>query len=391
MKKIVEYDNILSCILFYLEYKLSNLHDNISGNYFIEVSIAGKSIDFGCLISSLEFDASTNGEASICIIRWVSECYKNNELFLNENFDSAQIGAKFEVSAGSYNSEKNFAKIFSGFIFSSSIDIQKGVSYLEISGMDAKMWMMANKFTQFKSSEQTYSKIIKDVQSKYSSKFSGAYINISGEPASIRPGLHQYNESDFDYLKRIADIIGSFFYILDGKFMFTPIEANKSEEIIIEPICKITDENLLKKVTFVSNIIGIPKSVSANFTKDEDYKNNISSDINSLKKIGTGNTADELTSNISDNNIIKIFDNSINSPDSAKFISNAEYSKRAINLAKCEVVSSFLPNAKIGAPAQMLGFGNIIDNNYIITSLNHKYDGKNFVTSLELSSDAFSQ
>ena len=347
-----------------------------------------------CMVSSLELDTSTNGEASVCVIRWISDCYTSDGFTLNEEFNTVQIGAKFEVWAGYYfGTSEYLVKIFSGFIFSFSLDMQKSVEYLEISGMDAKMWMMANKFTQFKSSEQTFSKIVKDIQSKYA-QFSGAEIKIPNEPTSIRPGIHQRNESDFEYLRRIADITGSLFYVLDGKFMFTPMKPNNNKEIIIEPICKITEENFLKKVAFTSNIIGIPKSVSASFTKNEEYKISVSSDINASSisnNIGTGSKADSLTNNISQNNIIKIVDNSLNSPDFAKFISQAEYYKRAINLAKCEVICEFLPDIRVGSPVQMSGFGNIIDNKYIVTSLNHKYDGQNFTTKIGLSSDAFSQ
>lgn len=369
-------------------------------NTKIKVKIAGtgKFADFddnaSCAVSSLEFDASTDGEASVCVIRWVSDCYTSDGFTLNEEFNTVQIGAKFEVWAGYYfGTSEYLAKIFSGFIFSFSLDIQNGIEYLEISGMDAKMWMMANKFTQFKSSEQTLSKIVKDIQSNYS-QFSGAEINIPDEPTSIRPGIHQRNESDFDYLRRIADITGSFFYVMDGKFMFTPIKPNNNKEIIIEPICEITEENFLKKIKFVSNIIGIPKSVSTSFTKNEEYKNSVSSDISASSisnNVGNGNKADSLTNNISQNNIIKIIDNSLNSPDFAKFIAKAEYYKRAINLAKCEIVCNFLPDIKIGSPVQMSGFGEIIDNKYIITSLNHKYDGEGFRTTIGLSTDAFSQ
>ena len=335
----------------------------------IEAKIAGKDADFGCDISSLEFDASTNGEASICTVRWISDCYKYDEFELKESFSTVQIGAKFEVSAGYYGVNG---------------------SYLEVSGMDAKLWMMANKFTQFKSSEQTYSKIVQDIESKYSSKFSGATVDIPSEPTSIRPGFHQNNESDFDYLRRIADITGSLFYIVDGQFMFTPIQANGYEQIVIEPICRINEEKFIKKVTFTSNIVGIPKSVSASFTKDEEYNSTTTSEVSSSSNIGSGSTADGLTNNISDNNIIKIFDSSLNSPDCAKLVAQSEYSRRAINLVKCEVVCEFLPDVKIGAPAEMSGFGDIIDNEYIITSLNHKYDGNSFRTTIGLSSDAFS-
>ena len=376
---------------------MPNLTDLI-GNYFnlqntiIEAKIAGKDADFGCDISSLEFDASTNGEASICTVRWISDCYTYDELELRESFSTVQIGAKFEVSAGycGVDGSAYLAEIFSGFVFSFSLDIKDNVSYLEVSGMDAKLWMMANKFTQFKSSEQTYSKIVQDIENKYSSKFSGATIDIPSEPTSIRPGLHQNDESDFDYLRRIADITGSLFYVVDGEFMFTPIQANGYEQIVIEPICRINEEKFIKKVTFTSNIVGIPKSVSASFTKDEEYNNTTTSEVSSSSNIGSGNTADGLTNNISDSNIIKIFDSSLNSSDCAKLVAQSEYSRRAINLVKCEVVCEFLPDVKIGAPAEMSGFGDIIDNEYIITSLNHKYDGNNFRTTIGLSSDAFS-
>ena len=359
-------------------------------NHFFSVKIAGKDAGISLGISYLEFDANIWGEASVCVIRWQSGCYNSDgEFTFNDDFYKSQIGAKLEVSAGYLESDLKL--IFSGFVFSFSFVAKGGTSFLEISGMDGKMWMMANSNTQFKGgTDQKFSKIVKDIQNKYSSKFSKSEIDIPNEPDSIYLGIHQRDETDFEYLRRIADITGSFFYVSDGKFMFVPMKS-KGTKITVEPIGKIDDGNLIEEVSFTSNIVGIPKSVSVSFTSNEDYTQTNSSEVQSFSKIGNGDTADSLTSNLSDDNSINIINEYTNSSDCAKFIANATYMKTSIHFAKCRIVCKFLHEIKIGAPVEMSGFGDVIDNSYIVTSLNHKYDRTDFKTTIELSADSFSQ
>lgn len=367
--------------------KLFQSHTN---DYFLEPKIAGMSVrvDFSDL-AFFEFDSSTDGEASLCSIKWRSCCYDSNQKFkLNSDFSDIKIGSKFEVSGGYVNSDIK-SKIFSGFVFSSYVEVKDGVSYIGVSGMDAKIWLMSNKVINFKGIEQKYSEIIKKILSNYSSYSSGINVKISNEPSSIRPGLYQSNESDFEYLRRIADITGSFFYVLDGKFMFTSIEPNSSPKLNVSPVGIVSDSGIIKNIKFISNLVGIPKSVSVNFTNNEEYsKIPEPTKVPSSKKIGNGKIADDVTSNISNHNSINLTDFNIASSEDAKFIANSTYRKKSINFITCEIVCNFLPDTKIGSSAQISGFGFPLDNNYIVTSVNHKYDESNFCTTVKLSSDS---
>ena len=373
---------------------IEKLFQSYTDNFFVKLTIAGNSVDMGMKnISFFEFDSNTSGEASICNIKWKSYCYDSDDNFeLNDKFSSIKIGSPFEVVAGYQGSLYASAseKIFSGFVFSSSIEIKDGISHIGVSGMDAKIWLMSNKTTEFKGLEQKYSDIVKNILGKYSSQSSGTEVNISDEPNSIRPGLHQNNESDFNFLRRIADMTGCFFYVLDGKFMFESIGSNSKSNLEIHPIGIVSENEFIKNIKFSSNLVGIPKSVSVNFTNNEEYsKENQSTEVKSSTKIGSGKVADNFTSNIT--NSINVVNFNITSQEDAKFIANSIYRKKSLNFVTCEITFKFLPGAKVGSSANMSGFGAPLDNNYIITSVNHKYDGNSFETTLELSSDSMTQ
>lgn len=360
-------------------------------DYFLDPKIAGTSvkIDYSELCF-FEFDSSTDGEASLCTIKWASYCYNSNKKFkLNDDFSKIKLGSKFEVSGG-YKGSSVKDKIFSGFVFSSSVEVKDSISYIGVSGMDAKVWLMSNKVTNFKGIEQKYSEIVKKILSNYSSRSSGMEVKISDEPNAIRPGIYQNNESDFEYLRRIADMTGSFFYVLDGKFMFTSVGPNSSPKLNISSLGTVSDDGVIKNIKFTSNLVGIPKSMSINFTSNEEYsKDPQKTKVKSSKKIGKGKLADDITSNISDKNSIDFIDFNISSPENAKFIANSIYRKKSLNFITCEIVCNFLPTAKVGSPAEVSGFGFPLDNNYVITSVNHKFEGKKILTTLKLSSDSF--
>lgn len=376
--------------------KIEKIYEKYTNYFLIDVKIESKSEKISNHPVYFEFDASTDGEASVCTIRWVADCYdKSGKFGLNSGFKDVKIGSKISVSAGYHDGNyknKHLVEIFRGFIFSYSIKIQDRVSYLEISGIDAKVFLMANRVTKFKSEGQKYSKIVTEILKNYSSKSSGNEVNIAEEPNNIRPELHQRNESDFEYLRRIADITGSLFYVVNGKFMFISSKFNSSADISISPFGIINSDNIINSIQFRSNFIGIPKKMSVRFIGNEEYsKEPKPTDVKSSKKIGSGKTADELTNSISDINTFNIIDFAIDSAESAKFAANSLYRKKSLNFVTCEITCKFLPDAKIGSSVKISGFSNPINNNYIITYLNHKYDGSNFKTTMKLSADSFNQ
>ena len=81
--------------------KIEKIYDKYTNYFLIDVKIASKSGNINNQPSYFEFDASTNGEASICTIRWISSCYNESGKFkLSKEFKGVKIGAKISVSAG---------------------------------------------------------------------------------------------------------------------------------------------------------------------------------------------------------------------------------------------------------------------------------------------------
>jgi len=379
-----------------LKKSIKELSNNyVTNDYVFEVKIRSKKILCQNMkMTNLEFDSSTNGEASICIIEFMCNVgIKYEDICSKSDFGEAKIGVNIEVSAGySNNFGSHTSKFFEGFIFSISMEIVNGVTFLKIYSMDGRMWMMPNKNIILKRDKQKYSDILKTVTSNYSSKFSDIKIDIKNEPQESVIEIYQRNESDLEFIRKIANKISLLSYVNVGSLNLVSIEF-KSGEINVEPC------DAIKRVKFVSNICGIPKSVSIMSLDDKDFRKANTTNVELSNKVGEGETADNLTTNISSLHVLNFVDNSVESDEHVKFLAESELIKRSMSLANCEIETTFLPEIQLGTRVIVKKFGYPVDNKYILTHLNHRYSvdlsndkrGVNyFGTKMGLQSDAFS-
>ena len=297
------------------------------------------------------------------------------------------LGKKVKIEYGSFSKEIVFAGFVSGIKsynegYSTSVDLLVS---------SPEFWMLSGKTSVSWNGEGTYSDILDQILSGYGSKFDGTEVDISYDLPVSLISLPGTSENDYDYVKRISKITGSFFYSLDGNVKVRTIEPDSSNSFKLEYEGKIGEDYFVKKIKLTSNIMHIPKSVSYSYIKDDDYENPISL-ANELDKFGSGNPADSVASNIDDSTTFNFSNLSIDSDDTAKYLSKAEYKVRSINLVKCEITCSFWPEVKVGGNMTLSNFSKAINNTYIITSVIHRYEAlehnSKFITVLTLNSDA---
>lgn len=369
-------------------------HDQ-SARPLAEVKIKHKKFEPKELLATyVEVCSSIGNEASTCVLELRMACpnFEKNKgsLNLSKDFTQVQVGANLEVSLGfDSGSKKALGKsigkssldtVFKGYVSSFDIEINNNnLIILTIQGMDAKLWMMTSKKTELKKEQNKYSQIVQNIYNDYAGKLEGKEIKILNEVA-FESEIYQQDESDYEFLSRISMLTGCMFFISLGKLYFVSLSALKSPKMTFSPCEGIY--NLKISV----NIWGIPKTVEVVSTDAKDYQNIISAEASHSDMIGSGKTASSLSSNISSVNTIKIIDDTISSVNEAKFLAEAVYNQRDLNLVELNLEILGCPSLQLGTGVKVKGFGDPIDNTYIIAEIRHYCDVKRlrYTTNLKL-------
>lgn len=333
------------------------------------------------IISRVDVNKSVFGEASTCMIEISCpfSCLSKGKIELNPDFNKIKVGAKLGVKLG-YNvhEEVKDQEVFSGFIASFDIDVTESATIVTIQGMDAKIWMMTNCKTEFNKNVKKYSQAASNVYKSYASKLSGKTINVKREP-NFESMIYQNNESDFQFVFRVANIVGAWFYIESGKMYFVDPLHGKSVKMSLSP-----PSGGIISLRFTADIWGMPKSVKVIGKDNKNYKKSITGSVTTSEALGKGKSPSGLTKNISSVNVVNIVDSSVVSAKEAKFLAQAEMTRREINFVSANVITLGNPDLKLGNGVQIKNMGNPIDNNYVVLEINHSFSPKEFTTSFKL-------
>lgn len=345
-------------------------------------------------INSIDISMGVSNESSSCIIK-LSKPFNNFKkgLFVTGNeFDVAQQGADIKVFLGYSNVFKKFCyTAFSGFISRVQIKYVRAGIDIIIECMDSKMWMMAGKKYEKKLGNK-YSNIVRSVLDPAYKKFiMGSSINIIGEPVLDSP-IYQSNESDYEFLCELADITGSFFYMYLDKAYFISPSALKNTFFSISP------SDIVKGINWESDVLGISQSIEVKGVNAENPKLEVTSApvVSNIQNIGQGLPPQILSSNIGSVTKEEITDDTASNMNEARFKAQSRFTKDSINFIKCIVeikgyTSATTANFYLGMGVKISGFSQPIDNTYILTKIEHRYDKRKreFKTILTLSSDSY--
>ena len=225
-----------------------------------------------------------------------------------------------------------------------------------------EFWMLSGRNIIPWDEPKTYANILDEIFSKYNPKLGNYSIDFSYDLPSCLMLLHDSEENDYDYIKRIASQTGSLFYSVDGGVMFKPISPIETYGIAFNG--ELGD--YVKDIKLTSNVVGISKAVSMSYVKDDDYENIVTISETLSGQIGNGSTVDSITSNIDESN--------------------------SLNFIKCEITCDITPKFKVGSAVVLSNFDSIIDNKYILTSISHKFEnteeGAQLTSKMTLNSDS---
>ncbi len=341
-------------------------------------------------LSRVHVSLLTNGGANTCYLEFESmnlQTGKDKLEKIDSDFKKVKLGEKLEVSLGYFEDrtckKKNVKSVFSGYISSYDIKIiENEKTIFTIHGMDARMWMMANRDTKY-FPDKKYSEIVKQIAKQYKFKITDCKIKIENEP-NVATNLYQRNESDYEFLRRIAGLTGCIFYIADNKFYFISPSSISSAPV------SLPDNNAIQILSFSANMVGIPKTVIASDINAKDYKKSVSDKATKASAVGKGDAFTKLTCNNAMIQEFNIPNDSLYSKQDLEFVAAAEMNKRALNLATCRAQCSGQPDVEIGTKFKVNKFGKPFDNSgYIVTSVEHNFTGKEYTTNIKLSANKF--
>lgn len=341
------------------------------------------------IISRVNVSVSTGCEAGTCSVELTLPDVKagSNSLKIDSDFSKVKIGVELEILLGyNVNKKPKVSTVFVGYISSFDLEVfEDRHAVLTIQGMDAKMWMMASCKTELKKDKKKYSDVVSGVYNNYASKFEGKKVSIK-EESSFETPIYQRNESDYEFLCRVSSLTGALFFVSLGKFYFISPPTLKSVKLTIKPYTGIYN------VRASMSIWGIPKTIETVSIDRKDFQKVVKGQATSSDTIGSGKSASSLTKNIGATNLIKIIDNTLQSVNEAKFISEAEYNKRELNLVEGTLNIAGDPDIELATGLKIDKMGDPIDNTYIVTGLEHSCDlaNKKYVTIVRLNTNRYS-
>ncbi|OEF97116.1 phage late control D family protein [Desulfuribacillus alkaliarsenatis] len=334
--------------------------------------------DDNVVITAIQVDLTSSNEASACTFQ-LQEAHtfnKNNNSFeISKTInDLITLGQPVEVSLG-YGETTQL--VFKGVITNVSMSYDSGAGVqISVECMDVKLLMMNNYGSGKISNEITKpSEAIKKIVEKYA-KFIGK-PRISETP-EYKVDLEKNQQSDYDFISKLADELFYSFYIVKGELIFEPF-GNDTEPII---------ELHADKLHSFSRDISLTKQlaeVTVRSNDETDHNKPFEYTVKTITPIGQGKkSAAEIASMLKNTAKKTIIDPKVKSVDEAKVRATAEFAKHAMKLCQGRFETIGIPEIIPGKMMKIKGFGKEYDNDYYIKKVTHQLNSSGYLTKGEL-------
>lgn len=344
-------------------------------DFYIDIKAGGTTINTdNVIVTGVMIDSGMPPEAGVCEIHMEVGGYGfkgKDEVKVNGEFAKAKVGQPLEIQvANSAGARKT--TVFTGFVERMEYEIDNNAHvHYALYGMDAKMWMMANKLTEARGTGKSLGQIIKSVLNNYSSQSKVGKVLLLKD-VNFKNTFYQVNQSDYEFLRMLADSTGSLFYVdADGKTNFcAPSKLGKPSNKV-----KLKD-GVVEDIKFSVSVWGTPQSVKVTTIDPKDPSKVISAEAKSAASIGSGKASKQVvpqnySSQASGTRYVNITDNSADSKDQAKAIADAEYNRRNLKFVETELRTKGNPALGAGQGMEISDFGEPFDNDYIIVRAKH--------------------
>lgn len=346
-------------------------------NPLIQIKVNGTEIDKETLLIRKAVCEITSGyEASYCFIEIepMNNEYKEDKgLTINEKIDVFKLGLKIEVLLG-YSEVSILKPVFTGYITQIELtyDGRDRLVY-QIESMDFKTFMMNSKRSETKKDVKKYSDAVTAVLDKYSSLNDGVDVEATKEELTVP--LEQFNESDYEFVVKIAKKLNYLFFVVNGKVTFKSQASLKENCLTVSPgpylmnfkrTISLNDQ--IKKVKVVNN-------------DEKDPTKPIEGTADSITAVGKGEkSASEISSVIGENMEKIIVDHEATSVALANARAKAELEASSMKFASGEFELVGVPEAVPGKFITIELMAETLNNDYFITQVTHEFTQSKYRT-----------
>lgn len=339
-----------------------------------EINIDGYVLDKKYGIEMLTVKLTAMYEAS-CATFAVSNCVNasSDEFSPDKDITSKlKTGKSIEISMGYCGVT---TKVFVGHIdaVEMSYDLETGFTFI-ITCLDKKGLMMNNLRTEIKTGKEKYSDAIAQMMNEY-----GLSVSISSTNTLNAVPIHQFRESDYEFLVRIAKKLNYGFYFLNGKVFFEPF-ANKKNELI-----EISPQNPIEKFTIKNSLKNRFAKVKVISTSEKDEKRPITAVTSNITAIDTGSKKSAKASSIMTDRMVKtIYDPSISTADEAEKAAQAEMDRLSYSAVEGTIVLCGIPEILPASFVSIKDFGADYEKLFFITRVEHRFSEAKYTTTIEI-------
>ncbi len=284
---------------------------------------------------------------------------------------------------------KSVREVFRGFIarvhFLVPKDIENEVPSIEITAMDAKGLMMANRHSK-RLKATCYSEAVKEVlksnvflSQKDSKAKDFTTLNISNTPDkqenSGKQGdfrVEMVEESDYEFIVKAAKKFNFEFFIIGQNLYFIEAKKNKT------PLIELSPFTGMNSIDVGYDISGLVKTVEVR-NIDMEQGDYVGNKKTGKAKINLGNKAMPLVEKQS----YVYLDPTVKSKTEAGY--RASYLMEEIDYRLGNVTAEFIgiPELTAGRFIKLVGFGQPLDNTFYLTKVRHIMDRNTYRTAFE--------
>ncbi len=303
---------------------------------------------------------------------------------LNDKFEVShpgvfQFGDKVEISLG--YKDKLFP-VMTGMITSLSWSFDEE-NYLDLTveGYDYLFLMMKNE--KYRSwNNKTDAQVIKEVVKKYPFK------KLKIENTAVEyPQIRQEGESDFIFLKRLAQRNGYEYFAESETFTFRPPGVEKQEKFVLklgidllEFIPKMSVAQQVSEVRVVGWNPEAKKEIVGRAKKE---------DIENVDR--DGKTGAQTIQSICKEEIVKEVRASVQDNEEAKLLAKSILFDIAYSMVKAQCKAIGIPELRPGQVIQIEGVGDLFSRKYYVSNVTHELGSNGYDTNFTVKGNTYNE
>ena len=268
--------------------------------------------------------------------------------------------------------------VFKGYIDSIYMDYERnGEIVYTVECLDAKGIMMNSVHSETKKSIKKYSLAAEDILKKYTSILKLKSEQFYKGDNTVDVLIEQHNESDYDFVVRMAKKIGCEFYIIAGNVIFQNIEKRQKQTAI-----KYHINSYIENVTMHSSLKEMVNHVviksNNELTPDKSFSAKV---IDYAKTAESGKITASSVSPLLTERVSKVItDMTVKSDTDAKQKAESYINYITKSTITGSITTVGIPELQAGTFCTLEGFGKPFDKKYYISKVIHSIKNGNFKT-----------